>query len=391
MGPNAISALTLIDPLIKEAYNRTATFNEDPQFRYHWMLCRYGMEAEEGGEAKFGDLIKTVGATSLLDKGRSSCHRAKFLDELIGIRPRDIAEFNKTMVHIDENEDGVLTSFADGTTAHASAVVCCDGIKSVARSLVLGSDHPAVKPVFSGQYAYRGLFPRYQAEEIFGTELVRNGSVFCGTNGYAVVYPVEQGRLINMVADCHSSAQTWPHKEWIHPTTRDQMLQDFQGWGEPIRKMLQQTSDMNQWAMFDSPDAPTYCKGRMCLMGDAAHASTPHQGAGAGMAFEDAYVLSSLLGTVEDVDDLPDAFKTYDQLRRPRTQRLVKTSREAGQMYELCLEGVGSDLSRVADELDEWHEWIWKVDLPGDVERGKRMLKSMRKTRNHGSISSVIA
>ncbi|KAK3070884.1 hypothetical protein LTS18_014990 [Coniosporium uncinatum] len=169
------------------------------------------------------------------------------------------------------------------------------------------------------------------------------------------------------------------------------MLQDFQGWGEPIRKMLQQTSNMNQWAMFDSPDAPTYCKGRVCLMGDAAHASTPHQGAGAGMAFEDAYVLSSLLGTVEDVDDLPDVFKAYDQLRRPRTQRLVKTSREAGQLYELCLEGVGSDLSRVANELDEWHEWIWKVDLPGDVERGKHLLESMRKTRNHGSIPSVTA
>jgi len=126
-------------------------------------------------------------------------------------------------------------------------------------------------------------------------------------------------------------------------------------------------------------------------MGDAAHASTPHQGAGAGMAFEDAYVLSSLLGTVEDVDDLPDVFKAYDQLRRPRTQRLVKTSREAGQLYELCLEGVGSDLSRVANELDEWHEWIWKVDLPGDVERGKHLLESMRKTRNHGSIPSVTA
>jgi len=126
-------------------------------------------------------------------------------------------------------------------------------------------------------------------------------------------------------------------------------------------------------------------------MGDAAHASTPHQGAGAGMAFEDAYVLSSLLGKAEDVVDLPDVFKAYDQLRRPRTQRLVKTSREAGQLYELRLKGVGSDLSRVADELDEWHEWIWKVDLPEYVEQGKRMLESMRKTRNHGSISSVIA
>lgn len=75
MGPNAISALTLVNPLMKEAYNWTATFNEDSQYRYHWMLCRYGMEAEEGGSVKFGDLIKTVEATRLLDMERSSCRR----------------------------------------------------------------------------------------------------------------------------------------------------------------------------------------------------------------------------------------------------------------------------------------------------------------------------
>lgn len=57
------------------------------------------------------------------------------------------------------------------------------------------------------------------------------------------------------------------------------------------------------WALFDHPPAKTYYKGRMCLSGDAAHASAPHQGAGAGMALEDAYIMSSLLSAVQTSSD----------------------------------------------------------------------------------------
>lgn len=90
------------------------------------------------------------------------------------------------------------------------------------------------------------------------------------------------GDLINMVAVKRHSEDTWDYPEWLTPTPRDKMMKDFEGWGAPILKLLEQVQDTSRWACFDNPDAETYFDGRICLVGDAAHASTPHQGAGAG-------------------------------------------------------------------------------------------------------------
>lgn len=78
------------------------------------------------------------------------------------------------------------------------------------------------------------------------------------------------------------------------------------------------------------------------MLGDAAHASTPFQGQGAGQAIEDAFVLSSLLDPelVKTVKEIPHAFKAYDTIRRPRSQMVCKTSREAGELCALRLPGV---------------------------------------------------
>lgn len=67
-------------------------------------------------------------------------------------------------------------------------------------------------------------------------------------------------------------------------------------------------------------------------MGDAAHASTPFQGAGAGQAFEDGMILSALLGHISSPDDIEVAFKIYDEIRRPRGQRVIDSSRGTGQI-----------------------------------------------------------
>lgn len=77
---------------------------------------------------------------------------------------------------------------------------------------------------------------------------------------------------------------------------------------------------------------PTYARGRVCIMGDAAHASTPFQGAGAGQAFEDGMILSALLGHISSPDDIEVAFKVYDEIRRPRGQRVIDSSRGTGQI-----------------------------------------------------------
>ena len=85
---------------------------------------------------------------------------------------------------------------------------------------------------------------------------------------------------------------------------------------------LVRSTDLAAWAIFDYPPAPFYNKGPVAIMGDAAHASTPWQGQGASQAIEDALVLETLLGEIKDAKQIPHAFAAYDQVRRPRTQRV---------------------------------------------------------------------
>lgn len=125
------------------------------------------------------------------------------------------------------------------------------------------------------------------------------------------------------------------------------------------------------WALFEHPPAPTYYEGRLCLLGDAAHASTPHQGAGAGQAIEDAFVLSSLLGQVTSAANITQAFKAYDAVRRPRSQRVVTTSKEAGCLYEMEDEEVGCDLDKARENLLTRCEWIWGNDLKSQLREAQ--------------------
>lgn len=125
---------------------------------------------------------------------------------------------------------------------------------------------------------------------------------------------------------------------------------------------------------FDDLPADTYTKGRICVLGDSAHASTPHQGAGAGMALEDAYILSNLLGSIHQSSDIERAFKAYDAIRRPRSQKLVTTSREAGEIYEFEGVGIGDDVRAIKADLDRRWEWIWQEDLPKELEEAQRLL-----------------
>ena len=171
-----------------------------------------------------------------------------------------------------------------------------------------------------------------------------------------------------------SSRETWDSKDWEVPSNHEEILADYQGWGEPIQNVLSAMGKPDIWALFEDPPAETYFKGRVCMTGDAAHASTPHQASGAGMAIEDAYVLSNLLGQVQDLSHIEAAFKAFDTVRRPRTQKLVATSREAGELWGLELDGVGDNLVKLNDNLDNRMHWIWNENLEAEVESGKSLM-----------------
>ena len=124
-------------------------------------------------------------------------------------------------------------------------------------------------------------------------------------------------------------------------------------------------------------NTPIYYKNRICLLGDSAHATTPHQASGAGQCIEDSLMLSHLLGKVRDAKDLPAAFEVYDSIRRPRAQKVVQTSQECGQIYGMIHPEIGDDMVKIAENLNERFLWIWEHDLKNDLRMADERLAKL--------------
>jgi salicylate hydroxylase len=132
-----------------------------------------------------------------------------------------------------------------------------------------------------------------------------------------------------------------------------------------------------KWPLFNHPCTPTYFNGRICLLGDSAHASSPSQAAGAGQGLEDALILSKLLSLLESPSQVEVAFQIYDSIRRPRAQRVVKESLDVGIAYFLKDPKFGDDLQKITDDANARLPGIWWYDLEGDLKKAEDMFVEM--------------
>ncbi|KAF7853058.1 hypothetical protein EAF04_010797 [Stromatinia cepivora] len=305
---------------------------------------------------------------------RSCVHRARFLDEMAALIPDGMAKFKKNLVSVEELEGDnkeLNLSFADGETAFADVVIGCDGIKSAARKYVM--EGQSIEPEFAGTYAYRAMVPRDVAREAIGDDLALNGQLYLGYDEYIITYPVEHGDLINMVALKTKKNMEWDKERWLIPATKVEILSDLEAFEGELVELVSEYCTGDKWGLFHLPHPQQYYRGRTCLMGDAAHASTPHLGAGAGMAFEDAYVLSHLFGGVKNTADIEKALKAFDTVRRPRSQKLIRNSKESEELITFSHSEFGDDVGRIADEVDLLYEWVWDYDLEGSLLEAKQL------------------
>ncbi|KAH6637545.1 mannitol 1-phosphate dehydrogenase 2 [Boeremia exigua] len=378
LGPNAGRAMKLMSPKIHEAFTKTKTGNQWKEKEDSWFTIRVGDErrADKDGFVKpgkrVGDALFDVPMAAGGDRG--GVYRAAFLNELVKDIPDNIARFGKRLVDLsnakDDSGDMVL-HFADGTTAQHSAVIGCDGIKSKTRPWLLGKDDPASFAEYSGKYAYRGLIPMEKAIPLLGEEVAANSSIFMGYHGHILTFPVQKGKTMNVVA--FNSSKTWDDEKWVITTSKEQMEADFADWGPQVQKIVGAMEKPDVWALFMHPPCNTFYKGRLCLLGDAAHATTPHQGAGAGMCIEDSYILANLVKEASDVDGLERAFKAFDQVRRERSQKNVTTSQEAGMLYDLEL--FGDDLEKIEHSFLTRMQWIWEFDIEKQLEEAQKIMR----------------
>lgn len=358
-GVNAVEAIQRLG--IGELYKSVADSSPAP-WQDIWFEWRHAHDAS------------LVGATVAPGIGQSSIHRADFIDMLEKRLPAGIASLGKHVVDYTENAEGVTLNFADGSTYTADVAIAADGIKSSIRNTLLrAAGHDAVHPQFTGTSAYRGLVETsalreaYQAASL-DEHLLNVPQMYLIEDGHVLTFPVKKGKLINIVAfvsERSVAKPQWPSDQpWVRPATTDEMLHRFAGAGEAVKTLLTSIKSPTLWALHDFDPLPTYVHGRVALIGDAAHAMLPHQGAGAGQGLEDAYFMAELLGNpLHEASDIPALLEVYDDVRRGRASKVQLTSREAGELYEYRTPGVERDTAKLKTLLESRMDWIWNYDL----------------------------
>ncbi|KAI7763961.1 hypothetical protein LZL87_006343 [Fusarium oxysporum] len=371
--PNAVQAMKMCHPGVHDAFLKVCTWNGWESKRKTWFDFLDGTKEDD----KVAFSIKTP-------LGQNGVHRAQFLNELIHLLPSDKVQFNKHIDNAVEEPNGkVRMSFSDGTTAYADALIGCDGIGSRVRRILFGENHPCARPRYSHKYAYRGLIPMDKAIEAVGEERARNACMHMGQDGHVLTFQVNHGEKLNVVA-----FRTDPN-EWSDPTRltktahRQDALDDFKGYNSTVRNLLKLTEEtLSVWAIFDLGDnpVPSFYKGRIAILGDAAHATSPHHGAGAGFCIEDSAVMAEILADerVQSLSDIEAAFAAYDESRRERGQWLVDSSRFVGNAYEWRAKGVGKDIPKIEQEINERIGVISNIDLAKSCEMARELLNKKR-------------
>ncbi|KAH9931165.1 FAD/NAD(P)-binding domain-containing protein [Epithele typhae] len=319
-------------------------------------------------------------------------HRAHFLDALVGHLPAGAAHFGKRLISYARRRDRrTALAFADGSSATCDLLVGCDGIKSTVRKQMLedsvraGGDRTLlelVDPVWSGTVAYRGLIPVEKLRSAHGTEhrTIQSPMMYCGKGKHVVSYSISAGSIVNVVALASKPelyGTPWTGA-WVEDCPASEMQECYSQWEPEVGELLKCIEKPTRWAIHEMKPLPFYARDGVVLLGDAAHAMTPNQGAGAGQAIEDAFILASVLGHPStDRQTLEAALQAYERVRLPIANHALRGSRESGDMYEFN-GPVRDDLAVLGPRIGRQWDWLWESTAQGERDRAIGMLRSTK-------------
>ena len=282
-------------------------------------------------------------------------HRADFVDFLAANLPAGIVHTGHRAIGFEQNGDLARVKFANGATAEADVVVAADGIHSQLRPYVF----PPSKPVFHGTISYRGLVSR---ERLPDWPMDR-WQMWAGPSRHFLVFPVRHGTMVNYVGFVPTDEEM--KESWSAPGDPAVLRREFEGWDPRIGNVLRQVDKTFRWALYDREPLPTWTKGRLTLLGDAAHPMLPHLGQGANQSIEDGMALATILAQVDPLA-VPAALLAYERLRRERVAEVQRGARQNG----LRVDSACSDL-RIRDaELvahAEFRKHLYTYDVVPDA------------------------
>lgn len=258
---------------------------------------KYGAETIQVKRARVGELLRQEAAREGIDI--RYCHRLRCLRERAG---------------------GVEASFDNGHSHAAAFLIACDGIHSACRSALFPE---AQKPVYTQQIS-TGAMMRLNGPQLpFGAI-----KMTFGQRGFFACAASNQGEVW-WFSNFHREKE--PDKNEIHAALQKeikaQLLEIHQNDPAHIPEIIRQTGEMFAYPVYEMPLLPRWHSRRVCLIGDAAHATAPHTGQGASLALEDVIVLSQCLNSSPNT---AEAFARFQQARKPRVEKIVKQARKVG-------------------------------------------------------------
>jgi len=255
-----------------------------------------------------GTPIQTVDIGALSRRygfGMVAIHRGRLQTLLLNSLPADRIHTGKRLIDLQDNGRRVRVLFADGSTA-----------ESAVRHQLFG-DQPLR---YSGQTCWRGLvdYPvpadaRTTSYEYWGLP----------TGLRVGIVPVGADQLYVYVTAASPAGQSG---EKSLPA----LLSLSESFAPSVKAVLQQVEEkrIHRADLYDLPTLPAWSKGRVTVLGDAAHATTPNLGQGACQAIEDAWAVAACLANYQEPDE---AFRQFQALRKPKADRIVRLSRQIGQ------------------------------------------------------------
>ncbi|KAF8468094.1 salicylate hydroxylase [Russula ochroleuca] len=335
-------------------------------------------------------------------------HRAEFHEVLLNrLSSRCRTSPSKRLEsYVQQPGAPIMLHFQDGSTATCDILIGADGLKSAVRKTMFQdaatlaeSQHQnadaaelrnLIKPRFSGFFCYRTLIPAARLSSISPQHRAISSPVqYLGENRHVVAYPISRGRFVNFVA-----FEFHPHEEGTHydgPWVADEdpsYVQGlFKGWEKEVGEIVQCLSDLKitRWVVNVMPTLPYYAFGNVAILGDAAHAMTPFQGAGAGQAIEDAAILAALLSNeLATETTVPQVLEIYSRVRQPLATEVARRSRLNGDYVQLrsLAEPDHNDISssarlqRIVKQIQDNFEWVYQTDWDADLQRATSLLQA---------------
>ena len=233
--------------------------------------------------------------------------------------------FEKRLVRIEDRADQpIVAHFADGTSAEGDFLIGADGVHSAVRAHVIPG---GPQPFDTGLIGFGGFLPRALLETTAIGRRVETTFGQSGFFGYGFCSPEPKDGVMWWSTQPSHGLDAATFRAMSEDQIRQHLIQFHAGWHDPIPRLLEAARQISVAPTLDVATLPTWSRGRSLLIGDAAHATSPHAGQGVSLALEDAMRLARLIGQGQD---LRATFESFESERRPRAERVVALARRNG-------------------------------------------------------------